>query len=88
MMRRQIRASGKASSCRHLPERPAENYIGKDGMLYNDVQERKLQLHLTSGATHTVTDKALGTYQVATFAETDIPIASLTMQVEDTSTGR
>ena len=59
--------------------------LARTGTLYNDVQERKLQLHLTHGATHTVTDKALGTYQVATFAETDIPIAALAMPVEDTS---
>ncbi|MFN8007905.1 MAG: LPS export ABC transporter permease LptF [Terriglobia bacterium] len=59
--------------------------LAKAGTLYNDIVERKLQLHLNTGATHTVTNKALGTYDVATFAETDIPIASLTLPVEDTS---
>ena len=59
--------------------------LAKTGALYNDVQEKKLQLHLTSGSTHTVSDKALGTYQVATFAQTDIPIAALTMSLEDTT---
>jgi LPS export ABC transporter permease LptF/LPS export ABC transporter permease LptG len=60
--------------------------LAQSGRLFNDIQQRKLQLHLSNGATHSVSNKTQGVYDVATFVETDIPVASLNGPVEDTQT--
>lgn len=58
--------------------------LAQTGTLFNDIQQRKLQLHLSNGATHSVSNKTEGTYDLATFVETYIPVASLNGPVEDT----
>ncbi len=58
--------------------------LAQTGALFNDTRQRKLQLHLSSGATHSVSNKTQGVYDLATFVETDIPIASLNGPIEDT----
>jgi LPS export ABC transporter permease LptF/LPS export ABC transporter permease LptG len=60
--------------------------LAQTGRLFNDTQQRKLQLHLSNGATHSVSNKTQGVYDVATFVETDIPVASLNGPVDDTPT--
>ena len=58
--------------------------IAQTGKLFNDTQERKLQLHLSNGATHSVSPQGL--YDLATFNETDIPVASLNGSMQDLQT--
>jgi LPS export ABC transporter permease LptF/LPS export ABC transporter permease LptG len=57
--------------------------IAQTGTLFNDTQERKLQLHLSNGATHSVSTRTQGLYDLVTFNETDIPVASLNGSVQD-----
>jgi LPS export ABC transporter permease LptG len=58
--------------------------LARTGTLLNDFRQRKLQLHLSNGATHSVSNRTQGVYDLATFVETDIPVASLNGPVEDT----
>jgi len=60
--------------------------LAQTGALFNDVQETKLQLHLSSGATHSVSNRTQGLYHLTTFNETDIPVASLSNAAEDLRT--
>ena len=55
--------------------------IAQTGTLFNDTREKKLQLHLSNGATHSVSTQ--GFYDLATFNETDIPVASLNGSMQD-----
>lgn len=58
--------------------------LAQTGTLFNDIRQRKLQLHLSNGATHSVFNKTQGVYDLATFVETDITVASLNGPLEDT----
>lgn len=60
--------------------------LAQTGTLFNDIQQKKLQLHLSNGATHSVSNRTQGLYDLATFNETDIPVASLNGAAEDTQT--
>src|SRR5262245_4348896 len=51
--------------------------VARTGTLFNDIQQKKLQLHLSNGATHSVSNRTQGLYDVAIFQESDIPVASL-----------
>jgi LPS export ABC transporter permease LptG/LPS export ABC transporter permease LptF len=57
--------------------------LADTGTLINDVESRKLQLHLSNGATHSVAKKTDSVYGLATFVETDIPVASLNGATDD-----
>jgi LPS export ABC transporter permease LptG/LPS export ABC transporter permease LptF len=60
--------------------------LAETGTLFNDIQQRKLQLHLSNGATHSVSIRTQGLYDLATFNETDIPVASLSGTAEELQT--
>jgi LPS export ABC transporter permease LptF/LPS export ABC transporter permease LptG len=60
--------------------------LAQTGTLFNDIQQKKLQLHLSNGATHSVSNRTQGLYDLATFNETDIPVASLSGVSEDLHT--
>ena len=57
--------------------------LAQTGTLFNDTREKKLQLHLSNGATHSVSNRTQGLYDLATFNETDIPVASLNGSMQD-----
>lgn len=57
--------------------------LAQTGTLFNDIAQKKLQLHLSNGATHSVSNRMLGVYDLATFNETDIPVASFSGAAED-----
>jgi LPS export ABC transporter permease LptF/LPS export ABC transporter permease LptG len=59
--------------------------LAQTGTLFNDVQQKKLQLHLSNGATHSV-NRTQGLYDLMTFNETDIPVASLASTAEEAQT--
>ena len=60
--------------------------LAETGSLFNDIQQRKLQLHLSNGATHSVTNRTQGLYRLATFNETDIPVAALSGAADELQT--
>src|SRR5262245_4461624 len=64
--------------------------VARTGTLFNDIQQKKLQLHLSNGATHSVSNRSSnrsqGLYEVAIFNETDIPVASLNGVTDDFQT--
>src|SRR2546429_145924 len=60
--------------------------LAQTGTLFNDIKQKKLQLHLSNGATHSVSNRMQGLYDLATFNETDIPVASLNGATEDLQT--
>jgi len=57
--------------------------LAQTGTLFNDIEQRKLQLHLSNGERHSVSNRTQGLYDLATFNETDIPVASFNGAVED-----
>jgi len=57
--------------------------VARTGTLFNDIQQKKLQLHLSNGATHSVSNRTQGLYDVMIFNETDIPVASLNGVTDD-----
>ena len=57
--------------------------LAQTGTLFNDIQQKKLQLHLSNGATHSVSNRTQSLYDLATFNETDIPVASFNGATED-----
>jgi len=59
--------------------------LAETGTLFNDIQQKKLQLHLSNGATHSV-NRTQGLYDLYTFNETDIPVAALSGTVEELQT--
>jgi LPS export ABC transporter permease LptG/LPS export ABC transporter permease LptF len=60
--------------------------LARYGNLASYPQERKLQLHLSEGATHSVANVSPEVYRVTTFVETDIPVATASGLVpEDTA---
>jgi len=60
--------------------------LARHGNLISYPQERKLQLHLSEGAVHSVVNKNPEVYRLTTFDQTDIPVASLSSnQTEDTA---
>ena len=60
--------------------------LARYGNLISYPQERKLQLHLSEGAVHSVVNKNPEVYRLTTFDQTDIPVASLSSnQTEDTA---
>jgi LPS export ABC transporter permease LptG/LPS export ABC transporter permease LptF len=60
--------------------------LARYGHLISYPQERKLQLHLSEGAVHSVVNKDPKVYRLTTFDQTDIPVASLnSAQTEDTT---
>ena len=60
--------------------------LAETGTLFNDIQQKKLQLHLSNGATHSVSNRTPGLYDLATFNETDIPVATLNGTAEELQT--
>jgi len=54
------------------PNRPKIT-LAQEGVLYNDPDQGRLQLHLTNGTIHE-SGPAPGEYSIATFAATDIPV--------------
>jgi len=62
--------------------------LAQTGTLFNDIKQKKLQLHLSNGATHSVSNRTqdLYVYDLATFNETDIPVASLSGSTPDVQT--
>ena len=48
--------------------------IAREGLLLSDPAQNQLQLHLVQGTVHELTEKS-NEYSIATFSETDIPIA-------------
>ena len=60
--------------------------LAETGTLFNDIQQKKLQLHLSNGATHSVSNRTQGLYDLATFNETDIPVATLNGTAEELQT--
>ncbi|MSO22903.1 MAG: LPS export ABC transporter permease LptF [Acidobacteria bacterium] len=60
--------------------------LAETGILFNDILEKKLQLHLSNGATHSVSNRTQGLYDLATFNQTDIPVASLSGSTQDVQT--
>jgi len=60
--------------------------LAETGTLFNDIQQKKLQLHLSNGATHSVSNRTQGLYRLATFNETDIPVAALNGAAEELQT--
>ena len=59
--------------------------LAETGMLFNDIQQKKLQLHLSNGAQHSVSTRTQG-YDLATFKETDIPVAALNGTADELQT--
>ena len=59
--------------------------LAETGMLFNDIQQKKLQLHLSNGAQHSVSTRTQG-YDLATFNETDIPVAALNGTADELQT--
>ena len=59
--------------------------LAETGMLFNDIQQKKLQLHLSNGAQHSVSTRNQG-YDLATFNETDIPVAALNGTADELQT--
>lgn len=60
--------------------------LAETGTLFNDIQQKKLQLHLSNGATHSVSIRTQGLYDLATFNETDIPVAALNGAADELQT--
>jgi LPS export ABC transporter permease LptG/LPS export ABC transporter permease LptF len=58
--------------------------IARSGNLINDPYQRKLQLHLSDGAQHSVVNKTPESYQLITFQQSDIPAASISGPPENT----
>jgi len=58
--------------------------IARSGNLINDPYQRKLQLHLSDGAQHSVVNKTPESYQLITFQQSDIPTASISGPPENT----
>jgi len=60
--------------------------LAETGTLFNDIQQKKLQLHLSNGAQHSVSTRTQGLYDLATFNETDIPVAALSGTADELQT--
>lgn len=58
--------------------------LARTGYLISYPSERKLQLHLSQGAVHSVVNKSPEVYRLTTFDQTDIPVASVNGPPEDT----
>ncbi len=60
--------------------------VAQAGNLIIVPEQRKLQLHLSSGATHSVANRSPEVYRLITFEESDIPVASMSGPTEDIGT--